>query len=151
MTEEMSQTNPKNDDIKPKKKTFELVSRCQALSAEILSSLANSPKEYRISICKQIQNLSYELIHTIRIANSFSLGSPERKQAQQDAYEKMERINDLLPVLKKLKCITPIQEAEICKRLSSLQFGYTKWLRSDLEKEKGGEEVFNIENIDNSI
>lgn len=127
----------KNYDGKVKKKPFELVQRCQTLSAEIHSSLANSPKEFRVSICKQVQNLSYELIHTIRIANSFPLGSPDRRAAQTDAYEEMERINDLLPVLRKLRCITPTQEAEICKKLGSLQFGFTKWLESDKERQSG--------------
>ena len=120
-----------NKEIIVLSKPFQILERCQAFSAKVFVSSANAPKEYRFTICKIIQSLSCELIHTARLANSFDLGKSERAELHLEALEIMEKINDLLPVLRRCRCITLGQESELMKDLSSLQFGYRKWIESD--------------------
>ncbi len=115
-----------------KKRPFKLVQRCQILSTQIVSATANAPKEYRLSICKEVQNLSYELIHTIRLANSFPFGE-DRQSTQKTAQENIERINDLIPVAKRCRCITPEQEEEIIKTINLIRSNFINWVESSDE------------------
>ena len=74
------------------------------------------------------------MIHNIRIANAFDLESVERMEMHNASLEIMEKINDLLPVLRRCRCITIGQESELAKDLSSLKFGYKKWIESDQKR-----------------
>ena len=125
------QSGVKSYDGKLKDKPFQIIERGQAFSAKVFMASAGAQKEYRFTICKIIQGLSCDLIHTMRIANAYDLESVERRETHQNALEIMEKINDLLPVLRRCRCITIGQESELEKDLSSLKFGYTKWIESD--------------------
>ena len=125
------QSGVKSYDGKLKDKPFQIIERGQAFSAKVFMASAGAQKEYRFTICKIIQGLSCDLIHTMRIANAYDLESVERRETHQNALEIMEKINDLLPVLRRCRCITIGQESELVKDLSSLKFGYTKWIESD--------------------
>jgi len=125
------QPGTKTFDGKVKDKSFQVLERGQAFSAKVFIASAGAQKEYRFTICKIIQGLSCELIHSMRIANAYDLESAERMETHQNTLEIMEKINDLLPVLRRCRCITIGQESELVKDLSSLKFGYTKWIESD--------------------
>lgn len=128
---ERKKPGTKSFDGKMKDKPFQIVERAQAFSAKIFIDSAGAQKEYRFTICKIIQTLSCELIYNTRIANSYDLESPERLETQNNALEVMEKINDLLPVLRRCRCITIGQESELTKDISALKFGYMKWMESD--------------------
>ena len=125
------QPGTKSFDGKLKDKPFQVIERGQAFTAKVFMASAGAQKEYRFTICRKIQDLSCELIHTMRIANAYDLESDERRQTHENTLEIMEKINDLLPVLRRCRCITSGQESELVKDLSSLKFGYTKWMESD--------------------
>lgn len=125
------QPGTKSFDGKLKDKPFQVIERGQAFSAKVFIASAGAQKEYRFSICKIIQGLSCDLIHSMRLANAYDLESVERMETHQVNLEIMEKINDLLPVLRRCRCITIGQESELTKDLSSLKFGYTKWMESD--------------------
>lgn len=123
-----------SDAKKTKKRSFELKERCQDFSAEIFNMTVAAPKELRSSICKRVQDIACEVIHTIRLANTFKIGSTDRRAAQQDSLEMLERLGDLLPVLAKTRCITFEQEAQLEKKLKNIRQGFDIWLEKDKER-----------------
>ena len=74
-----------------------------------------------------------ELVHTARLANSLRLGSSDRRSAQRDVLELIERSNDLLPVLAKCRCISLEQEVLLEKKLSRLRKKSNVWIQKDME------------------
>jgi hypothetical protein len=125
-------------DGKIKGDTFDVINRCQALASDIFVASAGASKEYRFTVCKVIQTYSCELIHTARQANSFDLytQSSDRMKGQKDAYELMEKISDLLPVVRRCRCISLGQEKELNKKLTNLKYAFKKWTESDVYRLK---------------
>ena len=124
----------KDYDGKTKKSPFQAIENCQIFATSIYMATAKAEKEYRLTICRKLQDLACEIIHNARLANSINLFDPYRQEIHHNTLECMERINDLLPVIRRLKCISPNQEAEMQKKLSSLRFGYIKWMESDKKR-----------------
>lgn len=110
---------------------FRLFKECQKLAAEIFRASADAPKGYRFSICKEVSDRCCNLVHSVRLANSYQIGSKYRKDEQEKAKEYLLEIQDLLPVLRRCRCITIGQEGEITKKVDSVKFGFEKWLESD--------------------
>ena len=130
----MAEERTANNAVPKKKKPFDLVIKCQSLSADIVEFSKTSSKEVRETFCKHIEELSYELVHAVRRANNFALGTSERKQAQASAYETLEKIEDLLPVMRKCRCITIDQEELLEKRISTIRSSFKIWVKSDKER-----------------
>ena len=122
------------DAQKTKKRSFELKEKCQELVADIYAVTSISQKEFRTSLCKKVQDYACEAVHSLRLANSLKIGSSSRKSAQQDAAEMISRIQDLLPVMTRCKCITPEQEKLLDKKVSSLKLSLERWLEKDRER-----------------
>ena len=121
----------KDVDGAERKKPFQVLERCQSLAAEIFMASAGAEKPYRYSICRMVNELSCEAIHAARTANGIPIGDPAREEAHKVAIESLERIYDLLPVMRRCRCISIGQEAEIQKRLSNLRYSYKKWMETD--------------------
>lgn len=121
----------KGYDGKANKGSFQTIEKCQEFSARVFEYTAKAEKEYRQTICKIVQGYSCEMVHAARLANSIPLEDPLRLKAHKSALEYMERINDLLPVLRRLRCLSPNQESELHKKFNSLKYGYDKWIESD--------------------
>ena len=137
----------KNYDGKTYGKDFYLIERSQSFAAEIFNASAVAPKEYRFTICKIVQTYACEIIYSIRIANSYKLGSKEREDAHQESLSLIDKLNDLLPVIRKCRCISIRQEADLCKKLGNLRIGYIKWIESDRARLKQS----NKDNNNNSV
>lgn len=118
----------------PQKKTFQIITKSQEFSAVLYSYLAKSEKEYRSSICQKVQEYSLNVIHCARMANSYELHDEGREKAHKKTMEFMNRIEDLLPVLRRLKCITDEQESDLMRRLNALKNGYSRWIESDAKR-----------------
>lgn len=118
---------PNNND-----KEFRFLKDCQNLAAEVFKASADAPKEFRFTICKKVHDLCCDLVHSVRLANNYQLGTQDRMDEQAVVMEILLRINDLLPVLRRCRCISLGQEGEITKRIGNLKFSYEKWLESDL-------------------
>lgn len=114
-----------------KRKPFQLLEKCQRLSSKIVSAAAKSDKNYRMTLCLEVIHESYNLIHNVRKANFFPLGGEDRKVSQAEAKENIERIYDLIPVMRKCQCITPQQEGDIEKDLCYVRASFDYWLKSD--------------------
>ncbi len=121
---------------KVNKRPFELKEKCQDFSADIFTVTSVAQKEYRLSVCKKVQDISCELVHAVRLANSCKLGSSSRRQAQKDAFEMMERIGDILPILMKCRCISQEQLDRLEKRLRAIRTGINNWIEKDMESLK---------------
>lgn len=115
-------------------KEFRFYKDCQNLAAEVFKASADAPKEYRFTICKKVHDICCDLIFSVRLANSFELGSTDRKEEQICIMELLQRLDDLLPVIRRCRCITLGQEGEITKRIGNLKFSFEKWLDSDAER-----------------
>ena len=89
--------------------SFDVIHRCQSFASDIFTASAGATKEYRFTICKIVQTLSCELIYSARIA-------------------------DLLPVIRKCKCLSLGQERELNNKLSNLKISYGKWIESDKKR-----------------
>ena len=120
-----------------KRKPFDLLRKCQALSASIVDASSKAEKNYRLTICQQVNHYSYDLVHCIRKANFMKLGSTDRMDAQKEAGEIIERIYDLIPVLRMCRCITPAKEGEIEKNLCYVKAVFNKWVESDKKRSNG--------------
>ncbi len=129
--------NPSPDAKKVNKRPFELKEKCQEFAADIYNVTSVAPKELRLSLCKRTQDLATELIHTVRLANACKLGSPDRKAAQRDAIEMIDRLNDLMPVMTKCRCVTPEQETALSKKLKNLKNACNIWAQKDAERLEG--------------
>lgn len=114
--------------------SFGVIHRCQVLASDIFIASSGATKEYRFTVCKVLQTYVCELIHTTRQANAFNLykQGTDRKEKQNEAIELMERITDLLPVVRRCRCISPGQEKDLNKKLTNLKFAFQKWIDSDL-------------------
>jgi len=121
----------KNYDGKISGKSFDVLNRCQKLCAEIFIASAGAQKEYRFTCCKVIQTYSCELVHSCRQANAYHLLSDERKKQHDISVEYIEKIADMLPVIRRCRCITLGQEKELNKRVNNLKISYDKWVASD--------------------
>ncbi len=121
---------------KVNKRPFELKEKCQDFSADIFMVTSVAQKEYRLSVCKKVQDISCEVVHAIRLANSCKLGTSSRRQAQKDALEMMERIGDLLPILMKCRCISQDQLEKLEKKLKAIKIGHNAWIEKDMESLK---------------
>ena len=117
-----------------KRKPFQLLEKTQRLSSKIVKASAVSDKNYRQTICLEVRHYSYDLIHAVRKANFFPLGSTDREQAQSEVKECIERIYDLIPVLRMCGCITPQQEGDIEKDLCFVRGVFEGWLKSDAKR-----------------
>ncbi|MBP3782392.1 MAG: hypothetical protein J6I68_04010 [Butyrivibrio sp.] len=122
------------DVTKLKKRSFELKEKCQDLVSDVYILTSSSQKEYRTSLCKKVQDYSCEAVHSLRLANSLKIGTVARKNAQNDSLEMLGRLQDLLPVLTKCRCITPEQEKLLDKKVSSLKVSLERWLEKDMER-----------------
>lgn len=119
-----------------KRKPFQLLEKCQRLSTKIVNASAKSDKNYRQTICLEVRHYSYDLIHAVRKANFSDLGSQLRKEAQAEAAEYIERIYDLIPVMRRCGCITPQSEGDIEKDLCYVRASFDSWLQSDEKRIK---------------
>ncbi len=136
-TDNRKDPGSKDYDGKIKGDPFSVINRCQAYAAEIFNASAGATKEYRFTICKVIQTYACEAVHLTRQANSFELGSDDRKNLQNDAIEFINKIDDLLPVIRRCRCISPNKEMELHKKAQNLKYSYNKWIKSDMERLKG--------------
>ena len=128
----------KEYDGKPNRGPFQTIEKCQEFATKVYQYTVKAEKEYRVSVCKTVQDYCCEMVHSARKANSVPLHDPLRQEIHKSTLEYMERVNDLLPVLRRLRCMTPNQEAELQKKFFSLRFGYLKWVESDERRiEKG--------------
>ena len=121
-------------DAKVKKRSFELKERCQDLAGDIYIVTSASPKEFRTTLCKRAQDYACEAIHHVRAANTYKIGTNTRKASQAQAVEMLNRVNDLLPVLTRCKCITPDQEKLLEKKIISLRINVERWIDKDNER-----------------
>lgn len=131
----------KEYDGKFNKGPFQTIEKCQEFATRVYQYTVKAEKEYRLTICKTVQDYCCEMVHSARKANSIQLQNSLRQEIHKETLEYMERINDLLPVLRRLRCMSPNQEADLQKKFSSLRFGYIKWMESDkrrLEKDISG-------------
>lgn len=111
--------------------SFDVIHRCQSFAADIFIASSGATKEYRFTICKMLQTLSCELTYSARQANAIDLMNPQRKEMHEASIELMNKIADLLPVIRKCKCISMGQERELNNKLSNLKISYNKWMQSD--------------------
>ena len=121
----------KNYDGKVKGDSFSVINRSQALCADIFEASVGATKEYRFTLCKVIQSYACEAVHTTRQANGFPIGAADRRNLQNDAVEYINKLDDLLPVIRRCRCISPKKEQELHKKLNNLKFAFNKWFESD--------------------
>lgn len=117
-----------------KMKEFRVLKECQNLAADVFNASANAPREYRFTICKIIHEKCCNLVHSVRLANSYELGTENRRNEQENVKEIIQQIDDLLPVFRKCRCITRGQEGEITRKVGNLKFSFEKWLESDYSR-----------------
>lgn len=110
---------------------FRLLKECQKLSADIFIASASAKKEYRFTICKKVHDLSCDLIHEVNLANSYKLGSEDRYEKQKEIVALILRLEELLPVLRRCRCISLGQEGEIVKKIGNIKTTYEFWMESD--------------------
>lgn len=113
------------------KNPFQTIEKCQEFATKVYQYTVKAEKEYRLTICKTVQEYCCELVHSARKANSIQLHNPLRQEVHRESLEYMERINDMLPILRRLRCMSPNQEAELHKKFDNLYYGYMKWIESD--------------------
>ena len=118
------------------RKPFELLRKSQMLSSVVLTASSKADKNYRLTVCQEVHHYTYDLIHVLRKANSEKLGTDDRKRSQAEASEYIERLYDLIPVLRMCRCITPGQEGEIEKLLCEIRYGFEHWIESDKARER---------------
>ena len=129
--EQDEETVRKEYDGHPPERYFRVIPSCQSFAAELFTASAKAEKEYRFTLCKKVTKFACKLIHSARMANKYELGSEDRKKQHEKSLELIEKINDLLPVMRRCRCLTVKQEATLTKRLGSLKYGYEKWIESD--------------------
>ncbi len=111
-------------------KEFKLLKDCQNLSAELYNATAAAPKGHR-TICKDLTDTGRNLIFAVRRGNSYPLGSEKRCEEQKVIMELIQQLSDLLPVVRRCRCISIGQEGEITKKIDNIKFRYEMWVDSD--------------------
>lgn len=115
-------------------KEFKLLKECQNLSSDIFAASASAKKEYRFTLCKKIHDLCCELVHSVNVANSYQVGTEDRMREQKRVADLLLRIDELLPVLRRCRCISLGQEGEITKKIGNIKISYEKWVESDMKR-----------------
>ena len=113
---------------------FRIVEKCQIFASAVYIYTAKAEKEYRVSLCRKVQDLACEMIHAARAANQIDIMDASRMEAHKQALEHMERLNDLIPVMRRCKCISIGQESELSKQFANLRFGYNMWIENDTKR-----------------
>lgn len=117
-----------------KRKPFQVLEKCQKLSANLVTLTAAAPKNYKNSLVQKIIDISYELIHTVRVANSYRLYESARAEYQNKAWEHAENISDQLPVLRMCRVLSPGQEAQLEQSLQYVRTALLAWIESDQKR-----------------
>lgn len=133
---EQLEPGKKEYDGKIKGDSFSVINRCQSFCSEIFMASAGAEKEYRFTICKFIQTYACESVHLTRQANAVELGNPDRRKLQLEAVEYIEKVDDLLPVIRRCRCISLKRESDLHKKANNLKFAYRKWFDSDNKRLK---------------
>ena len=127
----------KQFDGKSIKKPFHVIEKCQEFTSTIYKYTAKAETEYRRTICKTLQKKCRKLIHSARRANDEEVGTKRREKAHEKSMKYLEEINDLLPVVRRLHCITPNQELEMQNKYFTLWNAYIAWIASDEKRNSG--------------
>lgn len=92
-----------------------------------------APKEYHRDLCRDVKFLIKEALHLERQANKIYLYEKKRYDLQMHAWEKLERVNDLLPALEKLgaNVLTEKSCGALQRELHEVFALFDAWVESD--------------------
>ena len=134
--QEAQETIPKRKDFDGRlpDSSFRIIEKCQIFVAAVYTCTAKAEKEYRMTICKKLQDLACDALHLASAANRIPVTSLERQEVHRRALDTLEKVNDLLPVIRRCKCISPGQEKELMRQFDAIRAGYRYWIESDLKR-----------------
>ena len=115
---------------------FRLLKECQNLYGDVCIATAQAPRELRTSVLKDCYEICKLLIFSVRRANSEQLGSQRRIEGQEDVMEYIQQLQDLLPTLRRLRCITYGQEKDITVKIDNIKVAIDIWIDSDEKRIK---------------
>lgn len=92
-----------------------------------------APKEYHRDLCRDVKYLIKDALHLERQANRVYLYEKQRYVLQMTAWEKLERVNDLLPALEKLgaNVLTEKSCGALQRELHEVFTLFDRWIESD--------------------
>lgn len=92
-----------------------------------------APKEYHRDLCRDVKFLIKDALHLERQANRIYLYEKQRYALQMTAWEKLERVNDLLPALEKLgaNVLTEKSCGALQRELHEVFALFDRWIESD--------------------
>lgn len=136
----MASYNKSRDDEKKKKnESYTAEHFAVILSVSIVRAMSRADKYYRFTICREVEHLSYDILHELRRANEQWLGSEKRVEHQNIALEKTKDFKDLLKVLEGCRCITIGEKADIDNRADIVKQKISNWMENDKVRINRGE------------
>ncbi len=127
-----------NHDVKPETKEFQVIIKSRNLLVHYCQATSKAPKEYHRDICRDTKFHLKDALHLLRQANKINLYDDKRLKVQQDAYEHLERANDLFPALKKLgpEVLSNKSCSALSLELQSVLNTIDGWISSDRSRIK---------------
>ena len=115
---------------------FRVLRDCQNLYGDVCIATAQAPRELRHSVLKDYYEICKLLIFSVRRANNEQLGSQKRIEGQNDVIEYIQQLQDLLPSVRRLRCITYGQEKDITVKIDNIKIAIDIWIDSDEKRIK---------------
>lgn len=115
-----------------------VITKTRELLVHYCEVTKKAPKEYHRDLCRDVKFLIKDALHLERQANDTYLYEKKRYELQMKAWEKLERVNDLLPALEKLgaNVLTEKSCGALKRELHEVFTLFDKWIESDRTKVK---------------
>ena len=127
-------TVSKEYDGKISNKEFRVLHDAQKFVSEIFLCTSKASREQRFTSCKTIQTLACDLLFGIEETNSCDVGTKKRMKGHKRNLKTIDKILCFLPVIRRLKCISIRQQADLEMELSKIRISYESWVKSDLKR-----------------
>lgn len=118
---------------KSKVRELLVITKTRNLLVHYCEATKTAPKEYHRDLCRDVKFLIKDALHLERQANGVYLYEPKRYELQMAAWEKLERVNDLLPGLEKLgaNVLTERSCGVLQRELHEVFVLFDAWIESD--------------------
>lgn len=112
---------------------FRIVHKCQQLYSKLLDTAKNLPKSLRYDFHKDILAPTARLISLTRRANDLPAGSFERLALQDEGFELLAQLKDILPAYSRYLSLKRDAEAQLNLDIDNLVSPYAHWMERDMK------------------
>lgn len=112
---------------------FRIVHKCQQIYSKLLDTAKNLPRSLRYDFHKDILAPMARLTSVTRRANDLPAGSFERMALQDEGFELLAQLRDILPAYSRYLSLKRDTEAQLNLDIENLVSPYAHWMERDMK------------------